>query len=67
MRSETKVILGENVTIHHRIVVCTIHMKTSRRKRVQTEPTIRWLDLYEDRCEVKFRERVKLYLTMTKS
>lgn len=57
---DCRVIPGESVTTQHRIVVCKMHLKTMRRKRVKMEHKIKWWKLSEDCCRTKFREEMKL-------
>uniref|UniRef100_A0AAR2IVR4 Endonuclease/exonuclease/phosphatase domain-containing protein n=1 Tax=Pygocentrus nattereri TaxID=42514 RepID=A0AAR2IVR4_PYGNA len=45
---DCKVVPGESVARQHRVVVCRMRLETKKRKRVKTEPKIRWWKLKEE-------------------
>ncbi len=53
---DCKVVAGDCVARQHRMVVCRMTLEVKRRKRVRTEPRLKWWKLKEEDCCVNFRE-----------
>ncbi|KAL7867553.1 hypothetical protein SRHO_G00089370 [Serrasalmus rhombeus] len=56
---DCKVVPGESVARQHRVVVCRMRLETKKRKRVKTEPKIRWWKLKEEDGCRQFREKLQ--------
>ncbi|KAI5615444.1 hypothetical protein C0J50_0125 [Silurus asotus] len=58
--SRCKVLAGESVARQHQMVVCRMVLKArKKRRRVRTDRRIRWWNLKEEKCGVRFRDVVR--------
>ncbi|KAI5617297.1 hypothetical protein C0J50_23078 [Silurus asotus] len=56
----TVVLAGDSVAKQHRMVVCRMVLEVKKKSgRVRTERRIRWWNLKEKECSVRFREEVR--------